>query len=68
MSYKIIDIIMNPLDEMNVKRRQIITAVLDSSADLESLGTGYCAGSIAMVADKGVPTYMLNASGEWKEI
>ena len=45
-----------------------ITAVLDSVSDLASLGTDFAPGSIAMVADKGVPTYMLNASGEWKEI
>ena len=45
-----------------------ITAVLDSVSDLSSLGTDYAPGSIAMVADKGVPSYMLNASGEWKEI
>lgn len=45
-----------------------ITAVLDSASDLEALGTEHAAGSIAMVADKGVPSYMLNASGEWKEV
>ena len=45
-----------------------ITAVLDSVSDLASLGTDFAPGSIAMVADKGVPSYMLNASGEWKEI
>ena len=45
-----------------------ITAVLDSVSDLSSLGTDFAPGSIAMVADKGVPSYMLNASGEWKEI
>ena len=45
-----------------------ITAMLDSVSDLSSLGTDFAPGSIAMVADKGVPSYMLNASGEWKEI
>ena len=63
MAYKIIR------DENNkYQMGREITAVLDSSADLVTLGTDYCAGSIAMVADKGVPSYMLNASGEWKEI
>lgn len=45
-----------------------IEAVLDSTADLDDLGTDYCPGSVAIVADKGAPVYMLNASGEWKEI
>ena len=45
-----------------------ITAVLDSADDLNELGTEYAAGSIAMVADAGVPTYMMNASGEWKAV
>lgn len=68
MAYKIIDIKMHNSDFKAGRGREIITAVLDSSDDLVTLGTGYCAGSIAMVADKGVPSYMLNASGEWKEI
>ena len=45
-----------------------IEAVLDSTADLDALGTDYCPGSVAIVADKGAPAYMLNASGVWKEI
>lgn len=45
-----------------------ITAVLDSVSDLAALGTDYAPGSIAMVADKGVPSYILNVSGQWKEI
>lgn len=45
-----------------------IEAVLDSTADLEALGTDYCPGSTAIVADKGGAIYMVNASGEWKEI
>lgn len=63
MSYKIIR------DENNkYQMGREITAVLDSVSDLASLGTDFAPGSIAMVADKGVPSYMLNASGEWKEI
>lgn len=68
MAYKIIDVKYCYGQNAVVNVGEIITAVLDSSADLTTLGTGYCAGSIAMVADKGVPSYMLNASGEWKEI
>lgn len=45
-----------------------ITAVLDSTDDLTSLGNDYTPGSMAMVADSGLPTYMLNASLVWKEI
>ena len=45
-----------------------IEAVLDSIDDLASLGTDYAPGSVAIVADKGAPVYMLNASGVWKEI
>ena len=45
-----------------------ITAILDAVSDLDSLGTDFCPGSIAMVADSGAPVYMLNASGAWKEI
>lgn len=46
-----------------------ITAVLDSTADLSDLGTTpYRPGSVAIVADVGTPTYMLNASKVWKEV
>ncbi len=53
-----------------------IVAILDSAADLAALselkvpvcGRPYAApGSLAIVADSGLPTYVLNASGEWKE-
>lgn len=63
MAYKIIR------DENNkYQLGREIEAVLDSTADLDSLGTDYAPGSVAIVADKGAPAYMLNASGEWKEI
>ena len=63
MAYKIIR------DENNkYQMGREITAVLDAVSDLDSIGTDYCPGSVAMVADKGVPIYMLNASGVWKEI
>lgn len=63
MAYKIIR------DENNkYQMGREITAVLDAVSDLDGLGTDFCPGSIAMVADKGVPSYMLNASGAWKEI
>lgn len=45
-----------------------IEAVLDSTEDVASLPTDCAPGSLAYVADKGVPLFMLNASGEWKEL
>lgn len=45
-----------------------ITAVLDAAEDLDSLGTNWAPGSMAIVADKGAPVYMMNASRVWKEI
>lgn len=45
-----------------------ITAILDASSDLSDLGTTWLPGSIAIVADKGATTYMLNASHVWKEL
>ena len=68
MAYKIIEkkyIERLPLSELS---HPLITAVMDSPDDLASLGSDYCPGSIAMVADKGVPAFMLNSSGKWKEI
>ena len=63
MAYKIIR------DENNkYQMGREITAILDAVSDLDSLGTDFCPGSIAMVADSGAPVYMLNASGVWKEI
>ena len=63
MAYKIIR------DENNkYQLGREIEAVLDSTADLGALGTDYSPGSVAIVADKGAPVYMLNASGAWKEI
>lgn len=44
-----------------------ITAILDTAGELDALGTNWAPGSIAFVADSGLPTYVLNASGEWKE-
>ena len=41
--------------------------VIDSAADAESLPK-CCPGSTAMVADAGGAMYMVNASGEWKEL
>lgn len=54
--------------EKKNKGRYEITAILDSAADLDDLGTNYAPGSVAIVADRGAPTYMLNASKLWKEI
>lgn len=47
-----------------------ITAVLDSADDLEGLKAfgEYHPGSIAYVAEEGLPAHMVNASGEWVEV
>ena len=65
MAYRIVKTEPSLIGEIS---RPVIMAVLDSDDDLAALGNNYGASSIAMVADKGVPAYMLNASGEWKEI
>jgi hypothetical protein len=43
------------------------TFILDSADDVANLPE-CCAGSAAMVADKDGAMYMVNASGEWKEV
>lgn len=64
MAYKII---RNRNEKYQTGRE--ITAVLDSEADLTTLQaneTGLAPGSLAIIADAGLPSYALNASGEWK--
>ena len=65
MAYRIIKTEPSLIGEIS---RPVIMAVLDSNDDLAALSNNYGTGSVAIVADKGVPAYMLNASGEWKEI
>ena len=65
MAYKIIKTEPSLIGEIS---RPVIMAVLDSDDDLAALGNNYGASSVAIVADKGAPVYMLNASGVWKEI
>lgn len=63
MAYKII----RDMSELHQTGREI-TAVLDSASDLQALiaAEGELApGSTAVVAAKGRPTYILNASGQW---
>lgn len=55
-------------DENKYQPGTEITAILDAAADLDSLGTTWSPGSVAIVADSGTPTYMLNASKVWKEV
>ena len=45
-----------------------VTIVCDSTSDVSDLPTGYAPGSIAVVADSGMATYMLNASGSWVNV
>ena len=65
MAYKIIKTEPSLIGEIS---RPVIMAVLDSDDDLVALGNNYGTSSVAIVADKGTPVYMLNASGVWKEI
>ena len=65
MAYKILS---SETVAMESGAKPQITAVLDSADDLADLGNNYYPGSVAIVADKGAPVYMLNASGVWKEI
>ena len=65
MAYRIIKTEPSLIGEIS---RPVIMAVLDSDDDLVALGNDYGASSVALVADKGAPVYMLNASGVWKEI
>lgn len=46
----------------------LVTIVCDAAADVSDLPTGYAPGSIAVVADSGLPTYVLNASGTWTSV
>ena len=45
-----------------------VTIIMDSTSDASDLPTGYAPGSIAVVADSGMATYMLNASGSWVSV
>ena len=65
MAYKIVKTEPSLIGEIS---RPVIMAVLDSDDDLVTLGNNYGASSVAIVADKGAPVFMLNASGVWKEI
>ena len=42
-----------------------VVIVCDAEADVSDLPDTYAPGSIAVVADSGLPVYVLNASGEW---
>lgn len=66
MAYKIFEQEFADLKEGEPVYR--VTAVLDSADDLTALGVNYAPGSIAMIATSGMPTYMMNASGAWKEV
>jgi len=63
MAYRIVQKEFNPNTGKN-----LVEIVLDSDSDLSEVGTDYSPGSIAVVADSGAPSYMLNASEEWKEL
>lgn len=44
-----------------------VVIVCDAAADVSDLPTTYAPGSIALVADEGLPLYVLNASGTWAD-
>ena len=69
LGYRITDIMFEGTDDELKQTKVTQPAVfLHSVISALCLGADFAPGSIAMVADKGVPSYMLNASGEWKEI
>ena len=68
MAYKIIEKKYISKTPINADNKPLITAILDTDGDLEMLGSDYCPGSVAVVADKGAQSFMLNASYQWKEI
>ena len=67
MAYKILS---SETVAMESGAKPQITAVLDSADDLEGLKASgdYHPGSIAYVAEEGLPAHMVNASGEWVEV
>lgn len=67
MAYRIISGEYNEFDTINGFRPAVLAFVLDSANDVASLPK--CSpGSTAMVAAKGGPIYMVNASGNWEEL
>ena len=44
-----------------------VVIVCDAESDVSDLPTTYAPGSIAVVADEGMPVYVLNASGTWAD-
>ena len=44
-----------------------VVIVCDTESDISDLPTTYAPGSIAVVADSGLPVYLLNASGTWAD-
>ena len=44
-----------------------VVIVCDAESDISDLPTTYAPGSIAVVADSGMPVYVLNASGTWAD-
>lgn len=67
MAYKILS---SETVAMESGAKPLITAVLDDAASLEELKASgeYHPGSIAYVAEEGLPAHMVNASGEWVEV
>ena len=45
-----------------------VTIVCDAGTNKNALPTGYAPGSFAIVAESGMPVYMVDASGEWADV
>lgn len=62
MAYKLVDLDWAPGTAL-VRNGYVLDSA-DDAASLPKAPTG----SVAIVADKDGPMYMVNASGEWKEL
>lgn len=45
-----------------------VTIVCDAAADVADLPTTYAPGSIAIVADSGLPAFLLGPDGTWHAV
>ena len=59
--------ITNETIEGVVGNKSQVTIIMESASDVSNLPTTFAAGSIAIVADEGLPVYMLGVDGAWHE-
>ena len=48
-----------------VGNKSQVTIIMESESDVSSLPTTFAAGSVAIIADEGLPVYMLGVDGVW---